>query len=163
MTEEFTYEEDISINKHELDREWVEQANLMWKYAKAEADAEYEMDRAKERLELVKADLDKRMRLLLTGGDKKPTESVIASAVLLHDECKDASSGYLQAKHTYNVFRAAVKAIAQRKDSLENLVWLFGKEYFSTPQNRSQEGNEGLRKSTRQSIRQRMARGQDAD
>ena len=163
MSEEFDYAQDISINKHELDREWVAQADLMWKYAKAEADAEYEMDRAKERLELVKADLDKRVRLLLTGGDKKPTETVIASAVLIHEECKEASSAHLQAKHTYNVLRAAVKAITQRKDSLENLVWLFGKEYFSTPQNRSQEGGEGLRKSTRQSIRQRMVRGQDAD
>lgn len=163
MSKEFEYDRDVQIDKHQLDREWVEQANLLWRYAKAEADAEYAMDRAKERLELVKADLDKKLRSLLASGDRKPTEAVIASAILLHDDCRAASSEHLEAKHVYNVFRAAVKAISQRKDSLENLVWLFGKEYFSTPQNRSQEGSEGLRKFTRQSIRERLRKDKDGD
>jgi hypothetical protein len=163
MAGEFDYDRDISINKHELDREWVQQANLMWKYAKAEADAEFAMDKAKERLDLVKADLDKKMRGLLASADKKPTEAVIASAIIQHEDCRTASSEYLEAKHVYNIFRAAVKAISQRKDSLENLVWLFGKEYFSTPQNRTQEGSEGLRKSTRQSIRDRLRKDKDGD
>lgn len=157
------YDRDIKINKHQLDAEWVEQSSLFWRYAKAEADAEDVMDRAKERLELVKADLDKKMRTMLASGDKKPTEAVIASAVLLHDDCRAASTEYLDAKHIYNVFRAAVKAFTQRKDSLENLVRLFGMEYFSTPAVKGQEGEEGLRKSTRQSIRERLRKDKDGD
>jgi hypothetical protein len=152
------YERDIKINKDQLDVEWVEHPNLFWRYAKAEADAEDTMDRAKERVDLVKADLDKKMRMLLASGDKKPTETVIASAVLLHDDCRAASSEYLDAKHVYNVFRAAVKAFSQRKDALENLVRLFGMEYFSTPTVKNREGEEGLRRSTRQSIRERLGR-----
>lgn len=155
------YERDIQIDKHQLDAEWVNQSSLFWRYAKAEADAEHAMDLAKERLELVKADLDKKMRTLLASGDKKPTETVIASAVLLHKDCRLASSEYLDAKHVYNVLRAAAKAFMQRKDALENLVRLFGMEYFSTPVAKSRDGEGGLRKSTRQSIRERLGRGHD--
>ena len=161
--QDLDYDRDIQINKHQLDVEWVEQANLFWRYAKAEADAEDAMDRAKERLDLVKADLDKKMRTLLLSGDKKPTEAVIMSAILQHSDCRGASSEYLDAKHVYNVFRAAVKAFTQRKDALENLVRLFGMEYFSTPTIKNREEEEGLRKSTRQSIRERLGRNKGGE
>ena len=157
--EELDHKRDVGINEDALDREWVRQPQLAMQYAEAAVKAQAEMDGAKERLELVKADLDKRMRQLLTGGDKKPTETVIASAVLLHDECKEASANYLEAKRVFGILRAAADAICdQRKAALENLVKLFGMGYFSTPTARSKDGEEGLRKSTRQAVRERLVR-----
>lgn len=162
MAEVLKYERDVKIDKDALDREWINQPQLAMQYSGAAVKAQAEMDSARERLELVKADLDKRMRQMLTGGDKKPTETVIASAVLLHDECKEASSGYLEAKRTWGILKAAADVICdQRKAALENLVRLFGMGYFSTPTVRSRDGEEGLRKSTRQSIRERLGRGKD--
>lgn len=154
---ELDHKRDVQINKDALDREWVRQPQLAMEYAEAATNAQAELDAAKERLELVKADLDKRTRQLLTSGDKKPTEAAISSAVLLHDECKEASQNYLEARRVLGILRAAADAICdQRKAALENLVKLFGMGYFSTPTVRSKEGEDGLRKSTRQAVRERL-------
>lgn len=156
------YQKDVKIEKDALDREWVQQPTLAMQYSEAAVNAQAEMDTAKERLELVKADLDKRMRQLLAGGDKKPTETVIFSAVLQHEEYQQASSDYLNAKRTWGIVKVAADAICdQRKAALENLVKLFGMGYFSTPTVRDKQGEEGLRRSTRQSVRDRLRKDKD--
>lgn len=159
---ELNYQKDVRIDKDALDREWVQQPQLAMQYSEAAAKAQAEMDWAKDHLEFVKADLDRRIRQLLTGGDKKPTETVISSSVLLHDECQQASSTYLNAKRTWGIVKVAADAICdQRKAALENLVKLFGMGYFSTPTVRDKQGEEGLRRSTRQSVRDRLRKDKD--
>lgn len=161
--EELDYQRDVRIDKDTLDREWVQQPQLAMQYSEAAVNAQSEMDTAKERVELVRADLDKRMRQILMMGDKKPTEAVISSAVMTHEEYQEASSQYLNAKRTWGIMRAAADAICdQRKAALENLVKLFGMGYFSTPTVRSKEGADGLQKATRQTIRERL-RSRDGD
>jgi len=128
------YEDDIKIDELALDIEWLDQPRLMLKYTKYQAETRKQMDLAKERLELVKAELDKKIRSDPESyGIRKVTETVVTNTIVLTDDYQKAVDDYLNAKFEYDVASGIVKAFEQRKSSLENLVRLFGQEYFAGP------------------------------
>lgn len=128
------YEKDIKIEDYNLDIEWLEQPEKMFKYAKNAAELRAQLDSAKENLDLVKAELDKNVR---SNPDKfgieKITEAVVTATIITHPDYKKANDMFLQSKFELDVANAAVKAMEQRKDALENLVKLFGLQYFAGP------------------------------
>lgn len=128
------YEKDMFIDDSALDVEWLEQPSLMFKYSTHEAEKERERDLAKEALDLVKADLDRNIR---ENPDKygiaKVTETVILNTIITQDEYKEAYHKFLDIQYEYNIAKVAVRAVAQRKDALENLVRLHGQQYFAGP------------------------------
>lgn len=128
------YEKDMFIDDSALDVEWLEQPSLMFKYSTYEAEKEREKDLAKEALDLVKADLDRNIR---ENPDKygiaKVTETVILNTIITQDEYKEAYHKFLDIQYEYNIAKVAVRAVAQRKDALENLVRLHGQQYFAGP------------------------------
>lgn len=128
MTE---FEKDVQINPGALDVEWLRQASLFRKYAAASADAKDEVTRAKDHLEVVKAQQDSMIRGIPT--DKKPTEAAIAGLVLQSQEYQDANEAYLKAKYNADMVQAAVSAMEHKKTALENLVRLMGQQYFAGP------------------------------
>ena len=128
------YEEEILIDVDALDLEWLEQPQLMLKYTKHQAETRKRMDFAKERLELVKAELDKSIRS--NPGDYgivKVTESVVQNTIILSDDYQVAMKDYLDIKYEYDIASGVVRSFEQRKSALENLVRLFGQEYFAGP------------------------------
>lgn len=128
------YENEIFIDANSLDVEWLVQPELMLKYGKNEADCERTMDLTKEKLDLVKADLDKNIRESPDSfGITKITETVVSNTILMQDEYKEMYQAYLDAKYEHNVAKAAVRAFVQRKEALENLVKLHGQQYFAGP------------------------------
>ena len=128
------YERDMYIDCDSLDVEWLEQSMLMMRYSTYEADKEREKDLAKEALDLVKADLDRNIR---ENPDKygiaKPTETAISNTIISQDEYKEAYHKFLDIQYEYNIAKSATRAVAQRKDALENLVRLHGQQYFAGP------------------------------
>ena len=128
------YEKDMYIDCDSLDVEWLEQSMLMMRYSTYEADKEREKDLAKEALDLVKADLDRNIR---ENPDKygiaKPTETAISNTIISQDEYKEAYHKFLDIQYEYNIAKSATRAVAQRKDALENLVRLHGQQYFAGP------------------------------
>lgn len=128
------YEKDMKIDPNALDVEWLEQPNLMMKYGRIAAQTKVDMDMAKEKLEVVKAELDKDIRLNPEKYDiAKLTESVVTNTIILQPEYKEASEVYIKASYEFNMARYAVQAISDRKDALENLVKLHGMQYFAGP------------------------------
>ena len=128
------YENDIFIDDSSLDVEWLEQPSLMMKYGRHEAEMERQKDIAKERLDLVKADLDRAIREDPEKfGIGKPTETAISNTIISQDGYKETYHEFLDALHEHNISKAAVRAFAQRKDALENLVRLNGQQYFAGP------------------------------
>ncbi len=128
------YEHDIKIDHDSLDLEWLEQPNLMMRYSRHQAQCAFELDKAKERLEIVRAELDKKIRVEPEEyGIAKVTETVVANIILMQQEYKDAQKEVLDAKYEFDIARAAVSAIHGRKDALENLVRLHGMQYFAGP------------------------------
>lgn len=128
------YEKDIQIDADGLDVEWLNQAPLMLKYAKLSAEMRKQVDLAKEKLDIVRAEVDRDIRTdpKLFGIDKI-TEATVQNTILLTNKYQNASSEYLEAKHEFEVSRVAVQAVEQRKDALENLVKLHGMSYFAGP------------------------------
>jgi hypothetical protein len=128
------YEQDMEIDSSLLDVECVDHSMLVIKYARIAADADLEMDNAKERLDLVKAELDNKIR---TNPDKfkieKITESVVSNTILMQEDYKTAMAEFLQAKHEAKIVSGATRAVDHRKSMLESLVKLHGQSYFAGP------------------------------
>lgn len=147
---DLNYEQDVSIDETALDVEWLQQPNLMYKYARHQAQTKKAMDEAKERLDFIKAKLE--MNIRANPGDyglSKVTESAIASTILLQPEYQEASKKYIEAKYENEVAVAAVRAIDQKKTALENLVKLLNVSYFagpSAPRDLSLEWNEHIQR-----------------
>ena len=128
------YEKDIKIDETALDIEWLEQPALFMKYARHYADTMQDLDEAKEKVELVKAELDSDIRLnpedYVLG---KITDAAIANKILCQASFKKANKEWLTAKHENQVAKGAVDSFNQRKEALENLVKLHGQSYFAGP------------------------------
>lgn len=148
---DLNYEQDVSIDETALDVEWLQQANLMYKYARYQAETKKAMDEAKERLDFIKAKLEMDIRANPENyGLSKVTESAVASTILLQPEYQEASKKYIGARYENDVAAAAVRAIDQKKTALENLVKLLSVSYFagpSAPRDLSLEWNEHIQRS----------------
>lgn len=128
------YEEEIKINEDALDIEWLEQPSKMLMVTQHQAKCRLEMDLAAQDLDLVKADLDKDIRTNPQNYDlAKITETVVQNTILSQEEYLEANQMYLNAKYEHEVAKGAVIAFEQRKNALENLVRLFGQNYFAGP------------------------------
>jgi len=137
MDKELNYEKDINIDETSLDVEWLEQSSLTAKYARIQADAEREYEKAKERLEVLKAELDLEIRAnpkeYINEEITKTTEAVISNAIIQQKSYREASDEVIEKKHEFNIAKGAVKSIDSKKTALENLVKLHGQQYFAGP------------------------------
>lgn len=135
------YLEDIKINKHDLDNEWVEQPELCLKYSDAHAQAEYDLAKAKEQLEVVRAQLDSRIReaaanRVVNGkpDPEKVTEAVVNNRIVLDRDYRTALAIYHEKQKAASMLKsAAITFATSRKEALENLVRLHLGNYYSKP------------------------------
>lgn len=127
------FDKDVSINPEALDVEWLRQPRLVAKYSEALASAKESMTRAKDSIDVVKAEVDGELRAGFAADAKKPTEAAIAAMVLQAQSYQDANEAYLVAKRRADMVQAAVTALDHKKAALENLVRLFGQNYFAGP------------------------------
>jgi len=134
MDDQFNYEQDLAIDPHSLDEEWLRQPGLYMKYSKEAANAERVRDLAKEKVGVVKAELDRAIRKEpIKYGLEKITDTPVAGAVLLQSEYKEAANALIEADFKLNILKSAVRAFDHKREALENAVkmWLGG--YFSGP------------------------------
>ena len=143
------YEKDVAIDPDALDVEWLRQAGLMLQYGKYAAQAKLELDAAKEKLEVVKAELAQAIRADPGKfGLAKVTEGAVTEEILTQKSHEEASGIYLAAKYEADMALYAVRAIEQKKTALENLVRLHGQMYFAgptVPRDLSKEWEQGQR------------------
>lgn len=128
------YEKDVSIDENALDIEWLEQPSLVLKYSQWSAKCKLEVDRASEKLNIVKAELDQKIREDPEKYDVgKVTENAITNAIISHKRYQEAKADYLDKKYEAEMAQAAVWALNDKKAALENLVRLNGQNYFAGP------------------------------
>ena len=143
-----TYEEDLKIDLNKLEEEWLKQPTLYMKYAEMVAQSQRERDKAKEQIELARAELDSMIREnpdRFSGcpqnkdGSYKPTEGWISSVILNQDKYKKVSENFHDLNYNFNVLQGALKAFDHRKKALEmeSQLWLGG--YWSTPKEKGSE------------------------
>lgn len=156
----YDYEKEIGIDPDALDVEWLNQPSLFLKYSEACAEARKKLDQAKERLDVVKADLDHRVREdPSVFGVQKVTEAAVSSAVTVHREYRESYKKYIDAKYEFDILSRAVQAFEQRKSALENLVRLHGQGYFAGPKEPRELGMEWKKKASTKVSNEKVRRG----
>lgn len=153
----------VEIDQDALDKEWVRQPKLYMRYATKLAVAEDELARAKAAVEVVKAEVERDIRSD-PGKYKmvKVTESAIEARVLVSKPHQEALEEYHKAKHEVDCLKAACKALDHKKAALENLVYLHGQNYFSSPRV-PKEGGEAMDQVVKKSVRKALREREDDD
>jgi len=125
---------ELKIDKMSLDEEWEEQSIKFLKAAMKAIDAQSNRDLAMVRLDTVRAEVEDTIRKDPNGhGIDKITESAVKGQVVLSEEVQKAERDYLDMVTDAKVLDAMVKALDQRKRSLENLTQLFLAGYYAKP------------------------------
>jgi len=131
---EINYSEDLAIDPHALDEEWLRQPVLYAQYSSLLSDAQKTRDYIKEKLEVKRSELDKDIRQNPEKyGVPKITESVVANTILSLDDYRKVGQEVIEATYEYNMLQNAINALEHKKRALENLVRLWLGSYFSGP------------------------------
>ena len=127
------YKKEIFIDKNSLDEELVKQPQLYLHWAEQEAEALYDRDKIKEKLDLIKAELDGDIRKFPGKyGIDKITESAITNAIIQNSKYKKANEEYLQSIQDARILGIAKSAFDMRNTSLKGLVSLFISGYWAS-------------------------------
>jgi len=134
MMKQSDYKQDVEIDEQALDVEWLDQAKLVMKYSRIQAEAERAYKQAKSDLEMVEAELTQEISSNPDAFDlAKTTNKAIESALVQQPGYIEAKEDKLEAKYEYDMAQAAVNAMYSKKSALENLVKLHGQKYFAGP------------------------------
>lgn len=125
---------DVAINPDELDEIWMLQPQIFEKYAENFAAMMQKRDNFKIELDALKS---KKMKEIIDDppkfGLKKTTDAVITAVLNEQEDYIAKLKEYNQINHDYNVSKDRKDALKQKKDTLENMVKLFGLNYFAGP------------------------------
>lgn len=128
------YLEDVRISTSDLDLDCKEQPELMLKYTKIAAEKEKIRDEKKEAMEHEYVSLDKEIRENPEEyGLEKITDKSVDNAIKRQDEYRDTMQEYIDASHEAKVAKGTVEAMQNRKNMLQELVQLYGQQYFAGP------------------------------
>ena len=128
------YQNDLLINEHKLDEEWITQPSKMMSYSADLAQAIFNRNRAKENLDVIEASLDSEARQEPTpAGLGKATETAIKNWIKLQETYREALEAYHDSDLEVNLLQGGVNAFQHRKTALENLVKLYLSGYWSEP------------------------------
>jgi len=137
------YQEELRIDPFNLTDEFLKQANLYMYCCERLAEANLEKDQQKERLDVIKAETDSKIRLNPGKfGVTKITESVVSNTILLQSDYQEANQEYLKKKHICDILSGAVKAFEHKKKALEKLAEMSIAGLFSEPKDPKQKISE---------------------
>lgn len=125
---------DKAIDPEALDVESVRHADLYFKWAERSVEAQIELEFLALDLDVLKGRLQMECREYPDRFNvKNITETAIKSAVESCPPYVDAFKKYLAAKGEKLMLEKAETAMEVRKRMLDNLIKLFGQEYFAGP------------------------------
>jgi hypothetical protein len=164
IMEKLNYENDLRIEDTALDLEYLEQSSLFMKYARHLAETQRDLDEAKQNLDIVKAETDKKIRETPDKyGLEKVTDKAIEAIILTDKDCKKAYQDFLDAKYEKDMAQNAVNSMNMRKDMLEALIKLNGQQYFAGPKVPRDLSSEAQKREkqrqTNKGVGQAMSRG----
>ena len=125
------FQKDLSINKYKLDEECISHASRYAYYAEVSAIAKTNVSEVKDKLELVIAEANIRIRKNLTDSGQKFTEAMVTSMLTMDSEVQKAKAELRDAETTLARLQVAVNAMDARRSELDNLVKLYVAGYYS--------------------------------
>jgi hypothetical protein len=153
--EEFDFEKDLSINKFRLDEECLSHSSIYFRYAEAAAKAKTRAAKAKDNLELVKAERYDEIKTEFEKKGLKTTIPMMDKAVLSDSEVIEATNKLRKAEDISAKLDVAVKAFEHRKSELDNLVKLYCAGYYSMP-NANETSKKDVNEQTAREIRKNL-------
>jgi len=128
------FKEKLEIDQNALDQEWLNQPKRFYAVSEDLAHAKKRLEKEKLKMEIIEAELYRDIKTNSSNyGLEKVTEAAIASTIKLQSKYEDQQNKIIEAKHEADIFNAGVSAFDQRKKALENMVFLFGQQYFASP------------------------------
>lgn len=128
------FKKDLYIDPHDLKDGWLNQPILLADWSEKYADAAFLRDKAKQNLDVVRANLDKEIRTNWENYfEKNPTETALSVAISGHKDMVEAHNEYLEASRKANLLMGAVQAFNNRKKALEYLTQLYLSNYYADP------------------------------
>ena len=122
MKKEFDCSEmDTVIDRHNLDQELINQANLFRRYAQLHVLATMEADFAKARLDNAKAEVAKEIREEREAKKEKCTEQIIKDEVCRHARVIAANKDYIERKAMVGQAKAYADSMVQKGRSMDSL------------------------------------------
>ena len=133
-----SYKDELTIDKHNLDVEWINQSKVFAKWGEELVYAQERTDKAKANLDLIKAQTDSKIRANNIGG--KITESQILNMIIQDSEYQKAIAEHIEAKKQEGIIEIARKAFEfQRNKALDRLTDLFLSNYWAEPRGKAEQ------------------------
>lgn len=154
---------DPRIDELQLDKEWLRQPDMYWRWSKRKAEANRTIAHAKNNLAAVTAELTREIRTdPASYGLDKVVDSTVAAALQEQPPIKKATQQVIDAQYRADIIGAAIAALDQRRRALQDLVSLHSQNYFSAP--RARPGTEDAVKEIEQgAARRAWGRVQEAE
>jgi hypothetical protein len=134
MEKEKDFRKELAIDQYNLSEEWLDQALKYAEWAEEAVDASFEYDKAKEKFELTRAEIEKEIREDPGRfGLIKATEGAITNAILNDPRYQESSSMLLETKRNWKIMEIAREAFEHRKKALEKLTDLYLNKYYAEP------------------------------
>jgi len=126
--------DDFRISLLNLEQQWVEQADLMHSALQALAERRYDYELSKTRFKELIAEISLDVRANPEDYNlERATDKSVESAVACSKLAKASKRKVLKSQKKYNEARARVHALGDRRRTLEHLVALWSRDYFSSP------------------------------
>lgn len=149
--------EHFTIDEGALDREWLQQPTLMYKYATRQAKSRMALTVAKNNLEAVAVRVAAAIRKNPGAfGIERATESAVSEAVKCSVKYEKALEAVTLAQFEHDAAGAAVTALDHKRKALENLVDLHGQDYFSAPRYKNEASREAATDITKTKARRTL-------
>ena len=158
--EEQDFRDDLRINKFKLEEECEKQPSLYGYWANELSDIRAEKDQAEDKLDLLEANVELNYRTNPPEG-MKVTEATIKSMVESNAEIQKQKEIVRDKKSKLYHFETAVKALEQKKSSLDNLVTLFVKGFYSQPDGKRRSGTDEAELDSRKNLNKKNRRNED--
>ena len=145
----------VEISETELDKECIKLPSDFLFYAGLAADCRRDVQELKAKMDVVEADLSKKIRdEPAVYGIEKVTESAINAVILTRKEYKQAQSELFAKQHDLDIAQAVVFAMEHKKRALTMLVELHGQGWFANVK-MSAKGKEAVEEMTKGKVRRR--------
>lgn len=156
IPEERDLDADLRIDEMSLNKEWRKQPKTYHAWSKIAARAKRMAEIRKGDLEVVKSEVSQDIRNHPSShGISKVTDKAIETAVILDVRYKKALRQSIDARYDSDVLSGAVKAMEQRKDSLEWLSKLFLANYYSEPEH-TMESREAMNELDEKDVKKKI-------
>jgi hypothetical protein len=130
------YEEDVRIDEDALDVECLDQASLAIEYGRIFAEAKRDVERAEEKLKVIRSELIKEANEdpVECCDKEKPNAGDIEAYYRNHKRHKAAKDDLIDKNYEFTMAEIAKNEICYtRKAMLEALIRLHGQMYFAGP------------------------------